>query len=94
MDDTTEREALANLIPLGFDKAHDGVEHVHDAADRILASDWLARHDAEVAARTWEEGAWWALKDQGEIVTVYVREAIKKQSPYRADARIENGADA
>jgi hypothetical protein len=32
-----EREALANLIPLGF-REHDGVRNVFDAADRILAA--------------------------------------------------------
>lgn len=55
-----DRERLGNLIPLGFDKGRDGVENVREAADRILASDWLAEYVAarvaEAKAEAWDEG--------------------------------------
>ncbi|KAB2808336.1 hypothetical protein F9L07_22740 [Pimelobacter simplex] len=43
-----DREALADLIPLGFDPIRDGVSNVYDAADLILASSWLADHDRQI----------------------------------------------
>lgn len=41
-------EALGNLIPLGFDAERDGVTNVHEAAQRILASNWMAERDRKV----------------------------------------------
>ena len=42
-------EALANLIPLGFDKDRDGVSNVYEAAERILAAGFLSSEQALVA---------------------------------------------
>jgi hypothetical protein len=52
-----EREELANLIPLGYRADRDGVADVFEAADRILASDWLKAHDARVRAEELCEAA-------------------------------------
>jgi len=43
------REQLANMIPLGFTE-RDPYRNVFEAADAILASDWLAARDAEMRA--------------------------------------------
>lgn len=46
---------------------------------------WLAEHDRQVAARAWDEGARWALRDQGHEVTVYLADALAERNPYRIE---------
>lgn len=66
-DVTPEREALADWLGAQVeshnvtnytDEATTWIEvAVDDLTDRLLASDWLAAHDAEVAARALREAA-------------------------------------
>lgn len=62
-DDAAEnRIALADEISgvavgSGYESTTIGIDAAMEAADLILASDWLAEHDREVAAKALEDAA-------------------------------------
>jgi hypothetical protein len=61
------------------------VRHVTETLAAAVVS-VLATHNEHAAADAWEQGALWALEDQGATVDVWLREAVAGHNPHRLAA--------
>lgn len=61
----------------------------HEVARTLLASDWLAEHDAEVKAEGWDEGYNHGFYDRDSMRTCEARDATegRTDNPYREATR-------
>lgn len=77
-----EHECAKALDLAGLDAASG--TGLYECARAVLASDWLARHDAETAARAWDEGR---IAGRGETRAINAfGDHETATNPYRAAA--------